>query len=215
VLPGDFLPVAEESGLTLPIGRYVLDEACRQLAVWRAIGSAPPDLRMSVNVSSRHFWHRSLLDGLDDCLDDAGLKPGSLALEITESALMRNRDLAADRLHELHARGIEVHVDDFGTGYSSLEALYDLPLDALKIDGSFVVRLGSDRRCADLVRTIAQLGANLGLAIIAEGVETGEQRDLIDRLATTYGQGHWFSPPVPGEQAERLLRGARRLPVAS
>ncbi|NNJ61481.1 MAG: EAL domain-containing protein [Dactylosporangium sp.] len=209
VPPGEFLHVAEESGLMLPIGRWVLEESCMQLGRWHAT-DPDKDLRMSVNVSNRQFWHGDLMDDLDDCLRAAGIRPEHLALEITEGVIMNNVDLARKMLEELHNRGVELHIDDFGTGYSSLEALHRLPIDALKIDRSFVARLGSDPRSGELVRTIVLMGGNLGLEVIAEGIETESHSDHLRRLGTTYGQGFWFARPTPGTTASRLIPG--RLP---
>ena len=205
ISPGEFLPIAEESGLMLPIGRWVLEESCRQLGAWRDAGSAAEHLRMSVNVSNRQFWHGDLMEDLDVCLDAVGLPPERLALEITEGVIMHNVDLACKILEELHNRGVELHIDDFGTGYSSLEALHQLPIDALKIDRSFIARLGADPRSGELVRTIVLMGGNLGLEVIAEGIETEDHSNHLQRLGTTYGQGFWFARPSPGTVARTMI----------
>ncbi|MBN1171562.1 MAG: EAL domain-containing protein, partial [Micromonosporaceae bacterium] len=210
ISPGEFLQVAEESGLMLPIGRWVLEESCMQLSRWRAHSGQHSDLRMSVNVSNRQFWHGDLVDDIDACLSVSGLHPEQLALEITEGVIMHNVDLARKTLEALHDRGVELHIDDFGTGYSSLEALHQLPLDALKIDRSFIARLGSDPRSGELVRTIVLMGGNLGLEVIAEGIETEHHSDHLRRLGTAYGQGFWFARPMPGSDASALI--LKRLP---
>jgi len=207
VQPDVFLAVAEECGLMVPIGRWVLREACRQLASWRRTGVVDDAVRISVNVSSRQFWHDDLLDVVATCLRDAGLPAGCLALEITESVIMSNVDVAREMLDDLHELGVGLHIDDFGTGFSSLEALHRLPLGALKIDRSFVARLDTDTRSAELVRTIVLMGANLGLGLIAKGVETTGQRDLLRSLGCTHAQGYLYSRAVPATDAAAVAAG--------
>jgi diguanylate cyclase (GGDEF)-like protein len=204
VLPDQFLAVAEETGLAVPIGRWVILESCRQLAAWQRTPGRE-DLRISVNVSNRQFWQGGLVDDVAEALRVSRLHPRSLAFEITEGVIMNNVALARKMLEDLHNLGCELHIDDFGTGYSSLEALHRLPIDALKIDRSFVARLGVDAKSSALVHTIVLMGGNLGLQLIAESVETEEQRDHLLRLGCAYGQGHLFSEPVPAEEAERLI----------
>ena len=212
IAPADFLPIAEESGLMLPMGRWILAESCRQLRAWQLSGVAPDNLKISVNVSDRQFWHGRLLEDVRDCIEMASIEPSDLCLEITEGVIMRDAKLARMMLTELHEMGVELHIDDFGTGYSSLEALCHLPIDGLKIDRSFVSPLGSDSRSAELVRTIVLMGANLGMDIIAEGVETAEQCGFLQRIGCTYGQGYLFSRPLPGPEATAFL--AAGSPVA-
>ena len=204
VLPEHFLAVAEETGLVIPIGRWVIAESCRQLAAWQRTPGRE-DLRISVNVSNRQFWQGGLVDDVAEALRVSRLHPRCLAFEITEGVIMNNVGLARKMLEDLHNLGCELHIDDFGTGYSSLEALHRLPIDALKIDRSFVARLGVDAKSSALVHTIVLMGSNLGLQLIAESVETEEQRDHLLRLGCAYGQGHLFSEPVPAEEAERLI----------
>jgi diguanylate cyclase (GGDEF)-like protein len=212
ISPADFLPIAEESGLMLPMGRWILAESCRQLRAWQISGAAPDGLKISVNVSDRQFWHGRLLEDVRDCIELANIQPRDLCLEITEGVIMRDAKLARMMLTELHEMGVELHIDDFGTGYSSLEALCHLPIDGLKIDRSFVSPLGSDSRSSELVRTIVLMGANLGMEIIAEGVETAEQWDYLRRIDCTYGQGYLFSRPLPGDEMTAFL--AASSPVA-
>ncbi|MEV1286193.1 EAL domain-containing protein [Micromonospora sp. NPDC049679] len=206
--PAQFLGVAEESGLILPISRWVLGESCRQLGIWQRVWGRT-DLRISVNISDRQFWHDNLAEDVDWYLRHNRLAARCLALEITEGVIMRNIDRARTILEELHHLGCEVHIDDFGTGYSSLEALHQLPIDVLKIDRSFVSRLGADRRSAELVRTIVLMGHNLGLELIAEGIETPAQRDHIMRLGCVLGQGYLLAQPMPAAQAEEQIRTYR------
>jgi diguanylate cyclase (GGDEF)-like protein len=205
IRPADFLPIAEETGLIIEIGQQMLADSCRRLAAWRT--ATGRDLRISVNVSHRQLWTRTLVGTLAECLRETGLDGRHVALELTESVVMRDVSQARTVLEEIHALGCELYIDDFGTGYSSLEALHRLPIDALKIDKSFVARLGTDAKSRDLVDSIILMGFKLGLRLIAEGVETAEQRDHLLRLGCTHGQGHLFAEPVPADEAEdRFLR---------
>lgn len=209
VTPLEFLQVAEDSGLVVPMGRWVAREACRQLAAWESMDLLAHNVRVSLNLSNREFWSPRLLDSLDVVLKESGVQPERLAFEITEGVIIDNLDTALVVLHELHARGLQVHVDDFGTGYSSLQALHRLPLDALKIDKSFVAGLGHDERTAELVRTMVQLGNNLGVTVIAEGIETPSQLRGLRQLGCCAGQGFIFSPPVPAARLEHLIAAGR------
>jgi diguanylate cyclase (GGDEF)-like protein len=213
IAPAEFLPIAEESGLMLPMGRWMLGESCRQLRRWQQSGLAPDGLRVSVNVSNRQFWHGRLLEDVGDCISFAGIRPEDLVLEITEGVIMHDAKLARRMLDELHEMGVGLHIDDFGTGYSSLEALCHLPIDALKIDRSFVAPLGTDRRGTELVRTIVLMGTNLGLDLVAEGIETTDQWEHLKQVGCPHGQGYLFSRPVPGEETDDYLRAASSAPA--
>jgi EAL domain-containing protein (putative c-di-GMP-specific phosphodiesterase class I) len=215
VSPGDFLDIAEESGLIVPIGRWVLQEACRQLREWQNAGVVPDRTQVSVNVSNRQFWHGRLLEDVVDCLVATNLEPRSLVVEMTEGVIMHDVKLARRMLAELRELGVELHIDDFGTGYSSLGALHQLSIDALKIDRSFVTPLGTDPRSGELARTIVLMGANLGLAVIAEGIETVEQRDYLRDAGCPYGQGYWFSRPVPAAEVPALVRATHAVAPSS
>jgi diguanylate cyclase (GGDEF)-like protein len=212
--PDEFLPVAEESGLALPMGRWGLTEACRQLHQWQVSDAAPQALRMTVNVSNRQFWHGRLLEDIRDCLRLTGVAPQQLILEITEGVIMHDLDLARRMVAELHRLGVRVHIDCFGTGYSSLEVICGLPIDALKIDRSFVARLGDDQRSIELVRTIVLMGSNLNLDVIAEGIETADQLAHLRRAGCRYGQGYLFCAPVPGGEAADFMRAVASAPAA-
>jgi diguanylate cyclase (GGDEF)-like protein len=204
LLPAEFLPIAEETGLIVPIGRWVIAEACRQLAAWRSLG-ASDGLRLSLNVSNREFWHGGLLDDLTGFVKAAHLEPRHVVLEITETVVMDNADVAERMLKDLHDNGFALHIDDFGTGYSSLQALHRFPIEALKVDRSFVSGLGVDSRSTELVRTIAMMARNLGVDVIAEGIETQDQRDRVRELGCAFGQGFLFSMPVSADDAAALL----------
>ncbi|MFC6023313.1 EAL domain-containing protein [Plantactinospora solaniradicis] len=210
VAPNDFLPIAEESGLMPPIGRWVLTEACRQISAWRACGLGPDGLRMSVNVSNRQFWHTRLLEDVEESLRAASLDPAALIIEITEGVIVHDVQAARTKLAALHEMGVQLHIDDFGTGYSSLQALHHLTIDAFKIDRSFVAPLATDGKSRELVRSIVSMGINLGLELVAEGIETTAQRDQLRFYGCHHGQGYLFSGPVSGTDAEAILRSGTR-----
>ncbi|MDB4951727.1 MAG: domain S-box/diguanylate cyclase protein [Gemmatimonadetes bacterium] len=205
ISPPDFVPAAEETGLIFALGGWVLREACRQLGEWRRTVPGGEALTVSVNLSVKQFSQADLLEQVRRALDEAGLEPGALRLEVTESVLVENLESAAAILGRLKALGLKVHMDDFGTGYSSLGSLHRLPIDALKVDRSFVARLGTGRAASQLVRTIATLARELGLAVVAEGVETAEQLAELRALRCEYGQGYYFSVPVDADAMRALL----------
>ncbi|HMD46097.1 MAG TPA: EAL domain-containing protein [Acidimicrobiales bacterium] len=194
--PGRFIPVAEESGLIIPIGAWVLEEACQQLRDWRKLGQSGPDGTVEVNLSARQVDHPALVATVEDILSNTGLPPGNLTLEITESALMRDALAALDVLHALKSIGVSLAIDDFGTGYSSLSYLQRFPLDILKIDKSFVDELGGDQG-TEIVAAVINLAHALGLSVVAEGVETKEQLATLRALRCDYAQGFLFAQPVP------------------
>jgi diguanylate cyclase (GGDEF)-like protein len=207
--PAAFLPVAEESGLILPIGTWVLDEAFGQMVTWKLdqAGSAP--FMMSINVSNRQFWQSNLIDDVSERLSSSGLDPSCVAIEITEGVIMHDVKLASSMFSRLKDLGVQIHIDDFGTGYSSLEALHDLSIDALKIDRSFVSRLTISTRSRELVRTIVTMGLNLELDVIAEGIETAEELEMVRELGCTHGQGYFYSRPVLAEAMKAQLDAER------
>lgn len=207
VPPARFIPLAEESGLIVPIGEWVLREACMQAASWRKAGHA--DLRISVNVSAIQFKRGNLLDTVRRVLADTRLEPAALVLEITESLLLQNAAEASTHLIELRRLGVGIAIDDFGTGYSSLSYLHKLPVTTLKIDRSFVCEIGvkpmDGRDEAPIIRTIIALARNLGLSVVAEGVETLAQWDLLLALGCDGFQGFLLHPPLTVEDAGLLL----------
>jgi diguanylate cyclase (GGDEF)-like protein len=196
LLPAQFLPVAEEAGLMVPIGRWVVGEACRQLAAWRRAAIVPDGLWVSINLSDRQFWYGDIAATVAAALDQERLPARCIALEITEGVVVHDVEAAQSMLQSLHDQGLKLYVDDFGTGYSSLSVLRELPIDALKIDKSFVSDMASSAKARELVRTIILMGHNLGMGVIAEGIENVAQHDLLRELGCELGQGHLFSRPV-------------------
>jgi diguanylate cyclase (GGDEF)-like protein/PAS domain S-box-containing protein len=205
VPPTEFVPVAEETKLIIPIGAWVLREACQQIRAWQVRFPANPPLLISVNLSSRQFLQPRLVEQIGRTLQKFDLETSCVKLEITESVLMDNVDSAIAILTRLRALGIKLGIDDFGTGYSSLSYLHRFPFDILKIDSSFVSRIGTDSESAEIVRTIVMLAHNLGMEVIAEGVETAQQLTYLRALGCEYGQGYLFSQPVEAEAAAALL----------
>jgi EAL domain-containing protein (putative c-di-GMP-specific phosphodiesterase class I) len=205
VSPAQFIPLAEETGLISFIDRWVLREACLQLSVWqKAFGTQVP-LTMSVNLSSVQLAQLGLIERLDQILRETGIDGHCLKLEITESAIMENATTGTVMLEQLKALGVQISIDDFGTGYSSLARLHQLPIDTLKIDRSFVSRMGNDSDSLEIVRTIITLAHSLAMDVIAEGVETPQEWEQLRSLQCEYAQGYFFSKPVERQVAEALL----------
>jgi diguanylate cyclase (GGDEF)-like protein/PAS domain S-box-containing protein len=203
VSPAEFIPIAEETGLIIPLGNWVMREACRQMRAWQVQFPQTP-LTMNVNLSCKQFTPH-LIDQIQQVLDETGVDTQHLKLEITESVLMENTDSAASLLAQIRALGIQLSMDDFGTGYSSLSYLHRFPIDTLKIDRSFTNKIDRDGEQLAIVRTIMTLAWNLGMEVIAEGIETPKQVAQLRALQCEYGQGYFFSPPVTGEAATQLL----------
>lgn len=206
VSPADFIPLAEETGLILPLGRWVLHTACTQLAVW-ATRPEMEHLTVAVNVSAHQFRQADFVDQVRMVIKDTGANPHRLKLELTESMLVSNIEDIIEKMHALKARGVGFSLDDFGTGYSSLSYLRRLPLDQLKIDQSFVRDVLSDPNDATIAKTIVALAHSLGLGVIAEGVETASQRDFLAAAGCHAYQGYFFSRPLPLEGFERFVQG--------
>ena len=209
VSPADFIPVAEDTGLIVPIGAWVLRRACRQLADWRAAGGAMADLYVTANVSRRQLADPGLVAVVQDVLRETGLPPAAVTLEITESAIMDDPDAAERTLLALKREaGVRLSVDDFGTGYSSLSCLHRFPIDLLKIDRSFVRNVAADRRDAAVMRTIVTLAHDLDMSVVAEGIEQPEQAAFLSAARCDLTQGFLFSRPLTADAAERFVRGA-------
>ena len=202
--PVEFVPIAEATGLVVPLGRWVLHEACRQAVEWtRAAGGRP--VKMAVNVSVRQFDRADLVDVVAGILAETGMPADRLCLEMTESVLMTDTDDNLEQLLRLKALGVTLAIDDFGTGYSSLAYLRRFPVDTLKIDRSFVERLGAVTDDSALADTIVQLGKSLGMATVAEGIEEFGQLAALREMGCHFAQGYYFSQPVPAAEAGRLL----------
>lgn len=206
VSPDEFIPIAEETGIILPIGEWIIRVACHQLRHWQRTFPTDPPLLVSVNLSSKQFAQPLLVEQISQQLADAGLDARSLKLEITESMAMTDVEATIGLLQRLKALNLQLSIDDFGTGYSSLSYLHRFPTHTIKVDRSFVSRMGYEREDAHIVQTIIILGHNLGMDIIAEGVETAEQLATLRDLQCEYAQGFFFSKPLPPEAAEALLR---------
>ena len=204
VSPADFIPVAEETGLIVPIGEWVLNEACARVRQWQIDSPSHRSLSLSVNLSARQVAQPDLLNRIKEALENSKLNSHCLKLEITESVVMENAEAAAQMFKQLRSLGVQLSIDDFGTGYSSLSYLHRFPLNYLKIDRSFVSRLTTDNDNA-IVRTISTLARNLGMEVIAEGIETEEQFQQLKMLGCEYGQGYLFSRPVANEGVDHLL----------
>ncbi|SKA81013.1 PAS domain S-box-containing protein/diguanylate cyclase (GGDEF) domain-containing protein [Paucidesulfovibrio gracilis DSM 16080] len=205
VSPGEFIPLAEETGLIIDLGRQVLEESTRTLARWGREHEQAEKLQLSVNISARQFRNNDLVQDVITALQKSGLQPGRLKLEITESTVMDNVETSLLRLQRLKEEGIRISMDDFGTGYSSMSYLQKFPLDQLKVDLSFVRRILDSTENAEIVRAIITLAHSLRMAVVAEGIELEEQADLLHSLHCELGQGYLYSPPVPAKQAEELL----------
>jgi EAL domain-containing protein (putative c-di-GMP-specific phosphodiesterase class I) len=206
VFPERFIPVAEETGQIVEVGEWVLRTACNQNRLWQDAGLSP--IIMSVNLSARQLRQKDFAKTVGRILFESGLEPGQLELELTESMVMHDPEVAIATLQALKSIGIRLSVDDFGTGYSSLSYLHQLPVDTLKIDRSFVHKIGLSDNPDDgiLARTIISLGHSLHLTVIAEGVETSAQLKFLKAHLCDEVQGHYFSRPVPAEEFARLLQ---------
>lgn len=204
VAPDRFIPLAEESGLIVPIGEWALRTACRQLQLWKDAGQAP--LRVAVNLSARQLMETDFVDTVQQALADTGLAPRQLELELTESMLLEHSERNLSTFTALKEMGITLSVDDFGTGYSCLSQLKRFPVDFLKIDRSFVSQLTSDPDMAAIAEAITTMAHTLHLKVVAEGVETEEQHHMLLRHGCDEGQGYLFGRPLPAEQVLQTLR---------
>ena len=203
ICPAEFIPIAEDSGLILPIGQWVLREACKQARAWTDAGLS--SISMAVNISGNEFRDANFLEGVVAILEDTGLDPRSLELELTESVLMKHPEAVESTLRALRAKGVQLAVDDFGTGYSSLSYLNKFSIDTLKIDQSFVHQIGSNPREKTIVSAIIGMGRSLNLRVVAEGVETAEELAFLKNERCEEAQGYYFSRPVPPAQFAKLL----------
>ena len=209
--PSEFIPVAEETGLIVPLGLWILHEACRQMAAWHKSMIGEPALSISVNISFKQLAEASLADDVERILTETGLEPATLKLEITESSIMENAQLAIATLRRFKELNISLEIDDFGTGYSSLSYLRQLPFDTVKIDRSFVKEMGTCDDTSEIIGTILQLARSLNMDVVAEGVETQDQLTRLTEMGCHSGQGYYFSRPVDAERALRLIRDKETL----
>jgi EAL domain-containing protein (putative c-di-GMP-specific phosphodiesterase class I) len=204
VSPADFIPLAEETGLILPLGHWVLETACRQLATW-ASRADMAHLTLAVNVSAHQLHQADFVEQVLGVLSETGANPQRLKLELTESLLVDNVEAIIEKMSALKAKGVGFSLDDFGTGYSSLSYLKRLPLDQLKIDQSFVRDVLIDPNDAAIAKTVVALAQSLGLGVIAEGVETKAQRDFLADAGCHAYQGYFFSRPLPLADFEKFV----------
>jgi diguanylate cyclase (GGDEF)-like protein len=214
VSPVDFIPLAEETGLILPLGQWVLGEACHQVSRWRGMTGYDPSLRVSINLSVRQLQQPGMADQVARVLADSGLDPACLVLEITETLLHHDMEAATAKLNDLKSLGVRLAIDDFGTGYSSLSCLHQFPVDIIKIDKSFIAAIATRAESADFARAIVRLGQTLRLETVAEGIDCEEQLALLRAADCELGQGYYFARPLEPPQAEALLRTAAGLRVA-
>jgi diguanylate cyclase (GGDEF)-like protein/PAS domain S-box-containing protein len=206
--PAEFIPIAEETGLIIPIGEWVITEACRQLNIWQSEFPSDPALTISVNISSKQLTPQ-LVKHISHSLQEIPIKPGTLVIELTETMIMENAEIVAPLLQLLKKMNVRLHIDDFGTGYSSLSYLHRFPVDVLKIDRSFVARLGANGDNVEVVKAIATLAHSLDMEVIAEGVETENQFARLKEMECVYMQGYLFSQPLNIEGIEGLLQKGR------
>jgi diguanylate cyclase (GGDEF)-like protein/PAS domain S-box-containing protein len=211
VSPAQFIPITEETGMIIPIGRWVIRKACEQVRNWN--GQALPPVCISVNLSPRQFSDPELVPFIKRTLTETGIDPSRLELEITESMVMHNQERSLQKLNEIKALGIRIAIDDFGTGYSSLSQLKKFPVDTLKVDRSFIREIETDEEDRAITTAIITMGKTLGLTIVAEGVETAEQQTFLSNNDCDEIQGYYFSKPIPCADFERLLRTHRPIPL--
>jgi EAL domain-containing protein (putative c-di-GMP-specific phosphodiesterase class I) len=204
VAPMQFIPLAEETGLIVPIGRWVLRTACAQGVAWQRQGL--PGIRIAVNLSARQFSDENLLADITAALTDSGMSPSLLELEITEGMVMQNPDRAVQKLNRIRDMGLRLAIDDFGTGYSSLAQLKRFPIDTLKVDRSFISDIPGDSEDVAITQAIIAMGKRLDLTVVAEGVETLEQMQFLREQRCDQMQGYYFSKPIAAEPLAALLR---------
>jgi len=215
IAPGEFLPLAEETGLIVPIGRWVLEQACRQMAEWQRNFPLEPPLAISVNLSSREIADPDVVANIDRVLRETGLDPRSLRIELTESSILEDYESTLVTVQRIKALNVSLEIDDFGTGYSSLSRLREFPFDTVKIDRSFITGLETETQSLQLVKMILTMAKSLGLSVVAEGIETREQHDTLVTLGCGHGQGYYFAKPADAEAVEKAIREWARLEPGS
>lgn len=206
ISPAEFIPIAEEIGSIVCLDLWVLQQACRQIKIWQEQYPDASPFRVSVNLSGQHFKQPNLIEKTEQILKETSLESRCLELEIVESDLIDNLELATVVLEQLKELGVGLSLDDFGTGYSSLSYLHRFPVDKIKIDRSFISRIDTQQDSLEIVRAIVTLGQSLGINLIAEGIETQKQLALLQQLQCQYGQGYFFSKPLSASQGDALLK---------
>lgn len=196
VRPLEFIPILEATGLMNRVGEWVLACACAQIREWQKVLDRP-DLGVTVNFSSQQLLHKRIVDIVNRVLTNAGLAPGMLTIEVSESSVLENPRTVRENLHALAKEGVQVALDDFGTGYSSLQAIRQLPLDFIKVDRSLIMSLPTDPEDVAVVDAVLKFAEDLGIAVIAEGLEVDEQLEFLSQRGCTLGQGYLVSPPLP------------------
>lgn len=213
IYPLEFISLAEETGLIFPLSSWIIRESCKQIGAWQKKYPGSPELRMSVNISSKLLLQPGFAESIQANLLEQGLKPGSLAIEITESVIMDHPDQAVETMTKLQKMGVHIHIDDFGTGYSSLSYLHSFPVNALKIDRSFISKLSANSDNQEIIKTIIALAQNMKLEVIAEGLEQGHQLSAMMGLECGFGQGFLFSKPLPPEAIENWILLGKDFPA--
>jgi EAL domain-containing protein (putative c-di-GMP-specific phosphodiesterase class I) len=213
IMPNEFIPLAEETGLIHPLGIWVLRQACKQVRIWQAKGLSNPrnPISVSVNISGKQFLKPDLVDQIEKIVREFRIKPDSLNLEITERLFVENDDSVLYSLGRLQSLGINLQIDDFGRGYSSFSYLHNIPVNTLKIDSLFIQRIGKNNKNSEIVRSIVGLAKSLGLSVIAEGVETGNQFQHLKQLDCPCVQGFYFSEAVRADETEKMIIRNRNL----
>jgi EAL domain-containing protein (putative c-di-GMP-specific phosphodiesterase class I) len=205
LLPSEFIPLAENSGLIITIDRLVLRRACRLVARWNALRPGQPPLTVAVNLAASQLSQSDLAGAVESILAESGLQPSCLALEITESLLLADEADTVKQLQRLKSLDVRLFIDDFGTGYSSLAYLRRFPVDGIKIDKSFIDDIATDRESASLISAIVQIGRTLGLTVVSEGIEFAQQVVELRNAGCIYGQGYYFARPMDAREMEREL----------
>lgn len=209
IAPGKFIPAAEESGLIVPMSKWILRTACAQNRAFQDTGFQP--ITVAVNLSARQFYEEDLLQSITQTINETGLDPCFLELELTEGVVIKNIDEAVSILSNLKSIGVRISIDDFGTGFSSLSYLKHFPVDVLKIDRSFVMNIGADKKDEEIIKAIISLAHSLDFKVVAEGVETKEQLDFLNEYKSDFIQGFYFSPPVPADDFIELLESNQQM----
>lgn len=211
ISPAEFIPVAEETGQIIEIGKWVLQQTFQQLCKWHSVGGARAGLYISINLSPLQLGDPSTLQLINQLQKQAPFPPSHLRIEITESAILDDAEYTRSLLARLQQGGAHLYLDDFGTGYSSLSYLHSFPFDVLKVDQSFTFKIDRDPATRKITESIIQLGTHLGMKVVAEGLETEAHRNLLIGMGCHYGQGYLFSKPLPLEQAEVFIDSSQPL----